>query len=139
LCRFPCGVLLVLALFIAIGAIWGFNVFFNVLLISFLASSLGLVFMPRRGVQNAYRNRAVLSVGAGMLLGIGVGIGGVVGGTALMERGILPDVSPEPYMAILMVPIVAVALAPPLWVGYTPTRSRRWLRRKDPQAAAGIE
>ena len=74
-----------------------------------------------------------------MLLGIGVGIGGVVGGTALMERGILPDVSPEPYMAILMVPIVAVALAPPLWVGYTPTRSRRWLRRKYPQAAAAIE
>jgi len=139
MCRFTCGVLLVLAVFFAIWGLFGWDVFFWVVFTSFFGLSIASLFMPRRGVQNAYRNRAVLSLGAGLLLGIGVGIGGIVAGTALMERGILPNVSPEPYMAILMAPIVGSILAPVLWVVYTPTRSRLWLRRKYPRVAAAIE
>src|SRR3972149_11368664 len=140
MCRFTCGVLLGLAVFFAILAIWGFDVFFDILLIAFFASSLGLVLMPRRGVQNAYRNRVVLSVGAGMVLVFATIIGGAYAGAELANRGVLSsDAADNAYNIASVAFILAVGLVPPLWAGYTPTRSRRWLKRKYPQAAAAIE
>src|SRR3990170_4812952 len=139
MCRFTCGVLLVLAVFFAILGIWGFDVFFNVLVVGFLASSLGLVLMPRRGVQNAYRNRVVLSVGAAMVLVFATIMGGAYAGAELANRGVLSsDAADNAYNIASVAFILAVGLVPPLWAGYTPTRSRRWLRRKYPQVAAAI-
>jgi len=139
MCRLSCGVLLVLVAFLAILGLWGFDAFLDVLLIALLGISLGLVFMPRRGAQNAYRNRVVLSVGAGLLLGIGVGFGGAVVWTVLKESGNLPDVSAELCLTVLLVPILAGAHAPMLWVWCAPTRSRWRLRRKHPKVTAAIE
>jgi len=131
--RFTCGVLLVLALFFAILGIWGFDVFFNFLLIGFLVSSLGLVLMPRRGPQHAYRNwyRFVA-----LLLSLGVSV--YLIGMIFAIAKVVPDNPAEPAswgMMILMIAgvyVFANLLGPP-------TRSRWWLRRKYPRAAAAIE
>ena len=62
MCRFTCGVLLVLAIFFAIWALWGVEAAVSVLFASFFGLSLASLLLPKRGPQYAYRNRVVLIV-----------------------------------------------------------------------------
>jgi len=140
MCRFTCGVLLVLAIFFAIWALWGVEAAVSVLFASFFGLSLASLLLPKRGVQNTYRNRAVLSVGVSMLLVATMIMGGAYAGAALARHQVLSsEAADNAYGIASMAVILAVGLTPPLWVGYTPTRGRRWLRRKYPKAAAAIE
>ena len=140
MCRFTCGVLLVLAIFFAIWALWGVEAAVSVLFASFFGLSLASLLLPKRGVQNTYRNRAVLSVGVSMLLVATMIMGGAYAGAALARHQVLSsEAADNVYGIASMAVILAVGLTPPLWVVYTPTRSRRWLRRKYPQVAAAIE
>jgi len=139
MCRFTCGVLLVMCVFFAILGIWGFDVFFDVLVVTLLGSSLGLVFMPRRGPQHAYHNWVRL-VGGGLLVSLLIAFFGSIYVLGMLGyRGVLDDDALELLWGVVAVAIMLIATLMVVWAGFTPTRSRLWLRRKYPRVAAAIE
>src|SRR3972149_6904861 len=139
MCRFTCGVLLVLAIFFAIWALWGVEAAVSVLFASFFGLSLASLLLPKRGPQYAYRNRVVLIVFVLLIVVVGGLFGSIFAATALEESGVLTREQGPFAFNLLLTLVMGITVGMLIWAGYTPTRSRRWLRRKYPRAAAALE
>jgi hypothetical protein len=135
--RFLIGLALVLSIFCLIWNVLGQEAFFWALFIGGFGAALGLLFIPKRGPQHAYRNWVRLQA---LIISIGVVVfvvGSILGLAVLTPR----DMSDQAQYAVLTAMgtcVGGLAYGYGWWMG-PPTARRGWLRRRYPAVANVIK
>ncbi len=133
MCRFLLALIIVISLLIGLWSFIG-DAFMWVLVLGIVVPGLGLIFLPKRGVQHAYGNWYKLQ--AVIVIGL------FVGGFMAMAWVLLALDLPEPYAtyAILGAIVIVVGGAYAYgWLMGPPTRRRGWLKKHFPGVAQAIK
>ena len=133
MCRFFFLLLLVILGFLLIASFFGFSALFWPIIIGLVGSSFGLLFLPKRGDQFAYRNwyrwmavKMLLGYSAIFILFFAFLILGNIGSDKFTTAFLI-------FFAVLMGGTYALG-----WQIGPTTRRRRWLKRRYPKAFSSI-
>lgn len=134
MCRFIFLLIIVIAIILGIGAIFGSDVLMWVLIIGIAVPGLGLVLVPRRGYQFAYQNwyKKVALI----LLLVFIGIVAV-----FVTMLIVFDISSEQFSFVIAI-FLAALLIGTYWLGWQigpTTKRRRWLKKNFPAVEKAID
>ncbi len=138
MCRFILGVLVVISLFCGIWTYLGEDAFMWALILGLVIPGLGLILLPKRGVQHAYRN---LYRKVAIIIVLGVGILGMAGLYVLAQ--ILPsdasDLAIYAGLGFIGMAIIGLSFLMAYATVVPPTRRRDWLKKHFPEVIKAIK